>query len=155
MRIWHTYFLIVQVWRMSGFWARIHNAFSAATSAIEAIFMLVETLPAEQKQFFAAILWSLWKHKNLKVTEDVTEVAATVVERARVMLTDWQIANIYLPIASSAVTAVQSPRAASHSTETSLSVISHTVWKKSTPSRYKCNVDAAFSSTSNRTGIDI
>ena len=39
-------------------------------------------LTAEHIQRFAAILWSLWKHKNLKVWEDKNEPCAMIVDRA-------------------------------------------------------------------------
>jgi len=32
---------------------------------------------------------------DLKVWDDVTEVCATVVERAKAMVEDWQLANAY------------------------------------------------------------
>lgn len=53
------------------------------------IFNLVESLPTKQKQTFAAMVWSIWKHQNLKVWEDKTETAATVVDRVGVMISDW------------------------------------------------------------------
>ena len=73
--------------------------------ATEIIFTLVETLPTEQKQVFAAMVWSIWKHQNLKVWEDKKKTAATVVERACVMISDWHLANLNLPNAYFAATA--------------------------------------------------
>lgn len=64
--------LAVQTWRMTGLWSHIVTVSSTDVSATQIIFNLVETLPAEQKQLFATMLWSLWKHKNLKVWEDKT-----------------------------------------------------------------------------------
>ncbi|KEH28857.1 hypothetical protein MTR_4g415270 [Medicago truncatula] len=37
--------------------------------------------------------WSLWKHRNLRVWDDVTKVSVVVVERAKNLVVDWQIAN--------------------------------------------------------------
>jgi len=79
---------------MTGLWSHILTACSSTTSAAETIFRLVDTVSAEQKYLFVAVLWSLWKHRNLKVWEDVTEGCAIVVEQARVMVTEWKLANI-------------------------------------------------------------
>ncbi|KEH40831.1 hypothetical protein MTR_1g036020 [Medicago truncatula] len=65
--------------------------------AYQAIFALIETLPVEKKQLFSPILWSLWKHQNLKGCEDLTKVVIVVVVRAHVMLTDWQLVTIRIP----------------------------------------------------------
>ena len=119
------------------------------------IFNLLETLPTEQKQTLAAMVWSIWKHRNLKVWKDKTETAATAVERARVMISDWQLANLSLLVAASVVTAGSaahlSPKAATSSSPAAAMVR----WKKPSVGSYKCNVDAAFSSSFNRTGIGI
>jgi len=41
--------------------------------------------------------WSLWKHQNLKVREDVNEISATVVDKAKVLIDDWLEANVPQP----------------------------------------------------------
>jgi len=82
-----------QVWHMTDLWSHI-TVYSSTTSVVEAIFWLVDTLCGEQKQLFVVVLWSLWKHRNLKVWEDVTEGCVTVVEQAGVMVTEWKLANI-------------------------------------------------------------
>jgi len=58
---------------MTGFWHTIHDALGTTASVVEDIFLLVEILTIEQRKIFAATLWSLWKHRNLKVWEDVTD----------------------------------------------------------------------------------
>jgi hypothetical protein len=68
-------------------------------------FMLTKILPTDQKQVFAAMVWSIWKHRNLKVWEDKNEVVATVVEHARIMISDWQIGNLSSPNELSAAAA--------------------------------------------------
>jgi len=145
----------VQVWRFAGLWSHIQNVIATFVPVTYMIFNLLETLPTEQKQTLAAMVWSIWKHRNLKVWENKTETAATVVERARVMISDWQLANLSLPAATAAVTtgsaAHLSPNAATSSSPAAAMVR----WKKSSVGRYKCNVDATFSSSFNRTGIGI
>lgn len=76
----------IQVWRLSGLWFDVSAANSNADSDIGTVFALLDMLTTEHRVVFAATLWSLWKHRNLKVWEDVTEVAAVVVDRARVMI---------------------------------------------------------------------
>jgi hypothetical protein len=87
--------------------------------------------------------------------KDVTEVAAIVVHRARVMITEWQIANTKTPAESRAATTSPPTQLHSNSAEVNSSGDSLVLWQKPTSGRHKCNVDAAFSSNFNRTGIDI
>jgi len=47
----------------------------------------------EQSQVLAATIWSLWKHRNLKVCENKNELSAMTVDRARVLIEEWQHAN--------------------------------------------------------------
>jgi len=83
----------IHVWNSTGLWGSVQHALSTIASASEAIFYLLETLSVELTQRLSSVLWSIWKHHNLRVWDDVTETSATVVERARNMLTDWQLAN--------------------------------------------------------------
>ena len=72
----------VQVWSMAGLWREVQDAVAASPSAIEAIFALLQSLSDTLSQRLAAIFWNLWKHKNMKIWEDITETCAIVVERA-------------------------------------------------------------------------
>jgi len=47
-----------------------------------------------ENQQFAALLWSLWKHRNLRLWQGVTGTVAQVMDRARHLIEDWLIANI-------------------------------------------------------------
>ncbi|XP_039684970.1 uncharacterized protein [Medicago truncatula] len=119
---------------------------STTASASEAIFYLLETLSVELKQRMPSVLWSIWKHRNLRVWDDVTETSATVVERARNMLTDWQLANAPDVLVS---------RSNHQPTTASTSQQHRITWQPPVSGRYKCNIDAAFSSHVNRTCIGI
>jgi len=55
---------------MTGLWHTIKSATSQENTVAEAVFHLLRTLSAAQGQVFAATLWSLWKHINLKVWEE-------------------------------------------------------------------------------------
>ncbi|XP_024628810.1 uncharacterized protein [Medicago truncatula] len=145
----------IQVWRLSGLWSDVSAANSNADSDIGTVFALLDMLTTEQRVVFAATVWSLWKHRNLKVWEGVTEVVAVVVDRARVMITKWQIANTKTSAESRAATAAPPTQLLSNSAEVNSSDDGLVLWQKPTSGRYKCNVDAAFSSNFNRTGIGI
>jgi len=74
----------IQVWKSAGMWFDVQHAAMQTDSAVEAIFYLLRNLSVKLNQRFAALCWSLWKHRNLKIWEDVTELSAVVVDRARV-----------------------------------------------------------------------
>jgi hypothetical protein len=62
-------------------------------SAVNTIFYLLQNSPMNIQQRSAAICWSLWKHRNLKIWENITENSAEVVDRARHLQDDWHEAN--------------------------------------------------------------
>jgi len=76
----------VHVLSMAGMWHEIHNVVVTSPSTAEAIFSLLHSLSVTLSQQMAALLWSLWKHRNVKVWEDILETCATVVDRARSMV---------------------------------------------------------------------
>jgi len=90
---------VVHVWHMTDIWGVIQHAIQSTTLATETILLLLDTLSAEQNQRLAVTLWSLWKHRNLKVWDDVTEVSATIVERAKNLVDNWRLANAYSIVA--------------------------------------------------------
>ena len=57
----------VQVWRFAGLWSHIQNVIETAVPVTNMIFNMMETLLTEQKQTLAAMVWSIWKPRNLKV----------------------------------------------------------------------------------------
>jgi hypothetical protein len=84
----------IQVWISAGLWYDVQNAVIHNDAAIDSIFYFLEHLPLNFKQRFASLCWSLWKDINLKVREEVDELSANVVDRARAPIDDWQAANI-------------------------------------------------------------
>ena len=83
----------IQVWNRIGLWGSVQHALSHTASATDAIFSLLENLSVELSQRLSTVMWSLWKHRNIRVWDNVTETSAVVVDRARNMVTDWQLAN--------------------------------------------------------------
>lgn len=63
---------VVPVWSMTGMWHKIQNAIETSPSTIEAIFSLLHSLSATLSQRMAALFWSIWKHRNVKVWDDET-----------------------------------------------------------------------------------
>jgi len=136
----------LQVWNITGLWHSVQSAISSPNSAPKAIFNLLESLSVELAQRLSTILWSLWKHRNVRIWEDATETSAMVVERARNMVEDWRLANAPSLLASTS--SQQQPRTfPTHQQQT--------VWQPPVEGRYKCNIDAAFSAQNNCTGIGI
>jgi len=90
-------------------------------------------------------MWSLWKRRNLKLCQQQNETSLQVVEHARHLLDDWRAAQ-----------GVRSHRAIDFSTHPSRSRSGHVIkWTKPTYGKYKCNIDASFSSSLNMVGIGV
>jgi len=75
--------LAIQVWNSVVIWQDVQNAAMNTDSAVNTIIYLVQNSPIKIQQRFAAICWSLWKHRNLKIWGNVTDNSAEVVDRAR------------------------------------------------------------------------
>lgn len=151
----HVFFscpFVIQVWHRTGLWSSIQHALSTTSSSTAAIFSLLENLSVELSQRLATVMWSIWKHRNLHVWDDVTETSTMMVDRARSMVVDWQLANTPAVLVSNSLHQPPIPFEGGLST----SVLQATrSWQPPLPGRYKCNIDAAFSSSLNRTGIGI
>ena len=90
----------IQEWNRTGLWGSVQHTLSHTASSTDAIFSLLENLSAELSQRLSTVISSLWKHCNLRVWDDVTETSAMVVERARNMVTNWQLTNASAVLAS-------------------------------------------------------
>ena len=124
------------------------TAVQSNISAEAAIFSLLQTLHIELQQKFAAVLWSLWKHLNNKLWHNENEAAAQVISRARNLTEGWVSVNATLTHSS-----------VSHGSRADqqgqFAQANMCVWKKPQRGRFKCNIDADFSSVWNRTGIGV
>ena len=136
----------IQVWKRTCLWGSVQHALSTTASATEAIFYLLESLSVDLTQRLSSVIWSIWKHRNFRVWDDVIETSATVVDRAINMVANWQLANAPDVLAS---------RSNHQPTTASTSQQHRITWQPPMAGRYKCNMDAAFSSHGNRTGIGI
>ncbi|KAK2356026.1 hypothetical protein QL285_093387 [Trifolium repens] len=96
----------------------------------------MQNLSQEQQANFSVLLWSIWKRRNNKVWNNISETNTTVCERARHLITSWKQAQ---QIRSSA--------------NISQPIQQHIHWEKPSRGRYKCNIDASFSPIRNKVGI--
>ena len=55
--------------------------------------MLLRNLNVDFQQHFASILWSLWKHRNLKLWQNEQELSVHVVERLKNLMVGWLAAH--------------------------------------------------------------
>ena len=62
----------IQVWNTTGLWGSVQHALTQAASPTEAIFHLLENLSADLSQRMSTVMWSIWKHRNLRVWDNVT-----------------------------------------------------------------------------------
>jgi hypothetical protein len=60
-------------------------------------FLLLQKLDEQQAALWAATVWSIWKHHNLKLWKNVTETTTHIFERAKHMIEDWRLANTMKP----------------------------------------------------------
>jgi len=68
----------IQVWNRTVLWGSIQHALSTTMSASEVIFSLLQNLSVDLSQRLTTAIWSIWKHCNLRVWDDVTETSATL-----------------------------------------------------------------------------
>jgi len=125
-------------WQRSGLWSLLMAVFDIDASFPTNVFAILQHLDQQQKKVFSVTLWSIWKHRNNKVWNNVTETAQAICARAGFLITSWKNAQTirhHIP---------QHP-----ATPNDLK------WIKPSPRIFKCNVDAAFSQARKRVGIGV
>jgi ribonuclease HI len=115
------------------------------------LFSLLQHYNNENSQCFTAILWSLWKHRNLKLWQDINETEAQVIDRAFHLIEDWSSANVHIQDQTAPRAPLLGPSRDNHDMASSSS--SNMTWKRPQQGRLKCNIDASFSGSLNRTGV--
>jgi ribonuclease HI len=143
----HVYFTCpfsMQVWQRLGFWGSVSQAHADTGSVPECIFTLLQRYNLENCQRFTAILWSLWKRRNLKLWQDVSETVAQVIDRAFHLVEDWCTAN-----------STRDPPQGTSTTDPITTAPNALTWQHPQQGRLKCNIDASFSESLNRTGIGV
>jgi len=61
----------ISCWQQSGLWNDILQSIHPSASFAENIFSILQQFDNHQKQVFVVTLWSIWKHRNNKVWNDV------------------------------------------------------------------------------------
>jgi len=92
------------------------------------IFKALHDRSKEDAALFCCLLRSIWKQRNNRVWNEVTDAQANVVKKAKVMLHDWQDAHRICN------TSCAQPR---HE--------GNMKWIKLTKGRFKCNIDTSVS----------
>jgi hypothetical protein len=126
----------VLCWQQARLWNYVSASLNTNNTIIDNLFSVLNKLEKTQQEFFSVMVWSIWKQRNNKVWENITDNAQTVCERARHLITSWRNAQKALSLVNIAQTAPQ-----------------QTVLSKPSHGRYKCNIDVSFSTTSNKVGI--
>ena len=133
----------VQVWRNANLWDIIDRVIHQDYNTSDLIFTLLQILSSGQCELMATIMWSLWKCRNMKLWQQQLETDSQVFQRATHVLEEWRTAQ---RIRSSSSSQSINPQVQPLRQE-------EDVWKKPTPSRYKCNIDASFSTSLNSVGL--
>jgi len=97
-------------------------------------------------------MWSIWKSRNLKLWQHVSESTVTILERAKHLLEGWRKANrkqgllgqVYSPASTGPQT---------HDGQNMDNRYGNIRRRKPRSGRFKFNVDASFSTSSNKVGI--
>ncbi|KEH18700.1 hypothetical protein MTR_8g027950 [Medicago truncatula] len=118
----------LHVWSMLPFFSSISILLQQDMDSKNLIFNALHDLSKDDVTLFCSVLWSIWKQRNNKVWNEVIDPPVYVVERAKVMLYDWQDARRICN------TSCAQPRQ-----EGNVKLI------KPAEGRFKSNIDASFS----------
>jgi len=134
-----------QAWHEVQLWDTIDSTLRKNYNMDALIFTLTDQLPLVQRELFVTIMWSLWKRRNLKLWQQQNETIMQVMERAKHLLEEWRIAQN-----------IRTRREDVPLTHQGNSNDGNVVeWSKSAYGRYKCNINASFSSSMHMVGIGI
>jgi len=85
--------MVVDTWHAANIWHEISPLLSQFDNAPDIIFNLLEKLPSVQIERIVTIMWSIWKARNLKLWQHVSDSTVTILERAKHLLEGWRAAN--------------------------------------------------------------
>ena len=127
----------VQVWRDANLWDTINRVLQQDYNIHAHIFTFLQNFSSGQCELMATIMWSLWQSRKMKLWQQQNETNAQVFQRANHLLEEWR--------------AAQDIRARSSNQNTTQQVRNTSLeedrCRKPTPGRYKCNIDASFSTS--------
>ncbi|XP_039682833.1 uncharacterized protein [Medicago truncatula] len=105
-----------------------------------------------QAELCATVLWSIWKSRNLGLWENVTETKSNIVARAKHLIEDWRFANKKQQMhdcQQQNTAAVTLP----YAQQNTVSRPGVCRWQRPARGRFKCNIDASFSTSTNKVGL--
>jgi hypothetical protein len=79
---------VVQIWHLAGLWEVVSHVVSTNALATYAIFLFLQSLVVDLCHKMMAIIWSLWKHRNIILWQNKNEVCAQVLDRAHKLMID-------------------------------------------------------------------
>nr|ABD28710.1 Polynucleotidyl transferase, Ribonuclease H fold [Medicago truncatula] len=142
----------IDVWNTANVWHLIAPSLSQFDNAPDIIFNLLQKLSASQMESIVTIMWSIWKSRNLKLWQQVSESSVTILERAKHLLEGWRKANHKQGLLGQVHSPTNS-RPQTHDSQNTDNRYGNIRWRKPKSGRLKCNVDASFSTSSNKVGI--
>jgi len=80
---------------MCDFFTTANTVLNQGQDSASIIFQLLQVLNGDEAALFCCTLWSIWKQRNNKVWNDVTEAQVAVLECAKVLLQEWRAAKSY------------------------------------------------------------
>jgi len=83
------------IWSMCDFFTTANTVLNQGQDSASIIFQLLQVLNGDEAALFCCTLWSIWKQRNNKVWNDVTEAQVAVLECAKVLLQEWRAAKSY------------------------------------------------------------
>jgi len=83
----------VDTWHAANVWHLISQFLSQLDNAPDIMFNLLQKLPSDQMERIVTIMWSIWKVRNLKLWQQVSDSTVTILERAKHLLEGWRTAN--------------------------------------------------------------
>jgi len=144
----------IDAWNAANVWHLIAPSLNQFDNAPDIIFDLLQKLSASQVESIVTIMWSIWKSRNLKLWQQVSKSTVTIMERAKHLLEGWRKAHRK----QGSLVQLNSPASTGPQTSDGQNAIDRygpTCWRKPRSGRLKCNVDASFSTSSNKVGIDM
>ncbi|XP_058756815.1 uncharacterized protein LOC131630038 [Vicia villosa] len=128
----HLYFQCpksIVCWEKVGLWHTIQQLVSNGGDFVSFVFSFLQASNHENKAVLSTIMWSIWKSRNNALWNQIEESPDNICMRCSHLLLRWrdahQVRNIVSPVEQ--LTAV-------------------TKWCKPPYGRFKCNIDASFSS---------
>jgi hypothetical protein len=125
------------IWSMCNFNSIITAGLQHYAGVSELIFACLQQLNDNESALMACIIWSIWKQRNNRIWNNVTDMQSAVFSRAVTNLNDWRAVHI-----------IRGDMREIHGDR-------EHKWKKPINGRVKCKIDASFSPNLNRVGIGI